>query len=263
MLESREGRPDRPAPTAAALGEAGRQTGVLAAAVSLDGTAAALVVPAAGGRRTLLLGYTRGLPLTPRLTATTLSGPTFGARDDAALVAVDGTRLMLVPQSGDPVRVDAPGLRSRIAAGERIASVRLAPDGVRLALVLRARTRSALISAVLSEDAAAPTLLNPRVVSGGLGELVDVAWSAEDRLFTVGRTPGGEILPWDVTVDGATQESVPRAGLPPSPPTAVAGFPGQPVLVAANGRLFQRFGASWGPPSGEGEVSGTAPFYPG
>jgi two-component system sensor histidine kinase MtrB len=232
---------------------------VLAAAVTLDGSAVALVKDAPGGGQSLLVGPSAG-PVPVRSAAGYFGRPSWGPRADSVLVAADGTRLLLVPRSGPAVRVAAPGLAPYLYGGDRIRAIRLAPDGIRLALVVGSGMRSVLLTGVLRGGGAA--LASVRAVSGGLTDLTDVGWSREGALVTLAREPGGELVPWEVSSDGATRSASTRSGLPAAAPTQVAATPPDRVLVDAGGTTYQRFFNSWGAPIPD-TVAGAAPFYPG
>jgi hypothetical protein len=234
------------------------RSGTLAAAVTLDGSALALVKKARSGGQRLLVGPSAG-PLRAQVITRRLGRPTWGPRTSAVLVVADGTRLLLVPQTGPVVRVGAPGLRPYLAGGGEIRSIRLAPDGVRLALVVGTGPESVLLTGVLRGER---SLVGVRPVAAGITDLGDVGWSRENALVTIGREGGGESLPWEVSSDGSTRASSSRSGLPPAPLGQLAATTPDRVLLAAGGATYQRFFNSWGPPLSD-VVAGGAPFYPG
>ncbi|MCW2569502.1 MAG: Lipoprotein LpqB, beta-propeller domain-like protein [Mycobacterium sp.] len=253
--------PGSPIPPGAPFGGAQARSGTLSAAVSLDGSALALVKAGRGGQR-LYVGPSAG-PLPARYVAARLGRPTWGPRTSAVLVVADGTRLLLVPQTGPIREVAAPGLRPYLARGRAVVAIRLAPDGIRLALVVGTGPDAELLTGVLcGEDTRAPSLVALRSVATGLTDLTDVGWSRERALVTVGRETGGELLPWELSSDGSTRSSSSRSGLPAGPLGQLAATPGDHVLVGAGGTTYQRFFNSWGAPLSE-DVVGAEPFYPG
>jgi hypothetical protein len=246
------------AKTGAPVGGPEARSGTLAASVTLDGSALALVKKARGGGQRLIVGPSAG-PLAERVSSRRLGRPTWGPQTAAVLVVADGATLLLVPQNGPVVRIGAPALRPYLAGGHEIRAIRLAPDGVRLALVVGTGSRSALLTGVLRGERA---LVAVRPVAVGITDLGDVGWSNENALVTIGREGGGEILPWEVSSDGATRASSSRSGLPPGRLGQLAATAPDRVLLAAGGATYQRFFNSWGPPMPDVVVGG-APFYPG
>jgi hypothetical protein len=250
-------------PVGAPFGGREARSGVLSAAVTLEGAALALVKPGPRGRQRLLVGPSEG-PLAVRYGASSLSRPTWGPRSHAVLVVADGRELVLVPQKGPVVTVSADALEPWLSAGERIRAVRFAPDGVRLALVVGSGASSVLLAGILrGEGGPAPALVEVRSVAEGLTDLVDVGWSAEDALVTVGREPGGaEAEPCELSADGSTRTDSTRSGLPAKELRHVVATPPDRVLIDVGGTTYQRFLNSWGPP-GASVVAGGEPFYPG
>jgi hypothetical protein len=254
--------PRSPMPPGAPFGGAQARSGTLGAAVSLDGSALALVKAGAGGGQRLYVGPSTGqLPV--RYAATRFGRPSWGPRNSAVLVVADSARLLLVPQTGPVRTVDAPALRPYLARGARIGAIRLAPDGVRLALVVGSGAGAELLTGILRADGPRlPSLVSLRSVAAGVEDLTDVGWSRERELVTVGRERGGELLPWELSADGATRSSSPRSGLPAGRLGQLAATPVDRVLLGADGATYQRYFNSWGAPLAEGVV-GAEPFYPG
>jgi hypothetical protein len=255
-------------PPGAPFGAPEARSGVLSAAVSLDGSALALVKTGARGRQRLYVGPSAG-PLAAQYTAARFGRPTWGPRTSAVLVVADAAQLLVVPQNGPIRTVSAPGLRPYLARGGRVGAIRLAPDGLRLALVVEPGPGSGSSSAsqlltgiLLSDGSREPSLVGLRRVAAGLGDLADVGWSRERALITLGRETGGELLPWEVSSDGSTRISSSRSGLPAGRLGQLAATPVDHVLLGAGGATYQRFFNSWGPPLAEGAVGGE-PFYPG
>jgi hypothetical protein len=178
-------------------------------------------------------------------------------------VVADSARLLLVPQSGPIREVAAPDLRPYLARGRPIGAIRLAPDGIRLALVVGTGSDAELLTGILRVDGApAPSLVRLRSVAAGVADLTEVGWSRERALVTIGRESGGELLPWELSSDGSTRSSSSRSGLPAGRLGQLAATPADHVLLGAGGTTYQRFFNSWGAPLSEGVV-GAEPFYPG
>jgi hypothetical protein len=254
--------PRSPTPPGAAFGGIQARSGTLAAAVSLEGSALALVKAGRRGGQRLYVGPSAG-PLPLRATAAEFGRPTWGPRTSAVLVVADSSRLLLVPQTGPVRTVSVPGLAPYLARGDRIGAIRLAPDGVRLAMVVGSGPGARLLTGILrADDVRTPSVVGLRSVATGIGDLGDVGWSRDRALVTVGRETGGELLPWEISSDGATRSSSPRSGLPAGRLGQLAATPVDHVLLGAGGATYQRFFNSWGSPLAEGAVGG-APLYPG
>jgi len=235
-------------------------SGVLSAGLSDDGRGVALVRRLPRGGLALHVGFT-GEQAPLKLTAARITRPTWGlGASDGALVAVEGTRLLRVGTLGSPVAVRSPGL-----AGRPVTALRVAPDGVRVALVAGAAGQARLYVGLLARPDGPgerpEELVQLREVGGELGGVVDVGWSSRSTLFTVASTPDGP-LTWDVSVDGATQDAVPSAGLPAAP-VAVAAAPGETPLAEVRGQIYRRFTGQWSSPVPGVPLSGSSPFYPG
>lgn len=259
----RSGSKRRPTPVAPEA-----TSGVVSAGLSDDLRAVALVRRAPGGRQVLHVGLA-GESAGAKVTGVRITRPSWGfGAGDGALVAVDGARLLRVPALGEPVQVTAPGLVRR-----PVAALRVAPDGVRVAVVAGPPGQETLSVGLLvrpdARNRRVERLVQLRTVGGPLTGVVDAGWSGQSTLFAAAAAAssteagaGEGPVTWDVSVDGATRDLGPSAGLPVVP-AAVAVAPGEAPLVEAGGKVYRRFTGQWGAPVAGLLPQGSAPFYPG
>jgi hypothetical protein len=230
------------------------------AAVSVDartGELAAMVgtTAADGGVRLLAGGY--GGELVEKLTGQTLTAPTVAATRNEFWTVRDGSVVVRVPADGTPQVVNAPTLE---ALG-RVSVLQLSPDGVRAAVIVDGGRL--YVGTVVRPDDAAVTLRDLRPVAPSLTGVVDVAWSAADRLLVLASGGSQEgVAPYSLGVDGWGLAAVATAGLP-GQPTTVAAAPSQQPLISAGGTMWQLSGGTWVTlRRGEAPVPGTEPFFP-
>lgn len=135
--------------------------------------------------------------------------------------------IRMVQPDGSVLAVAAPDL-----VGARVTDLRIAPDGVRVAVV--------------TEGAGAALRLG-QVVRGALpqidltvsipldGTVTDVAWSGERELLVVVVPPAGLPRPYSVSVDGSVVTEGSVTGT-----TAVAAYPSQPAFALSDLRTVLR-----------------------
>ncbi|CAM5426079.1 Lipoprotein LpqB OS=Streptomyces fumanus OX=67302 GN=lpqB PE=3 SV=1 [Streptomyces fumanus] len=121
----------------------------------------------------------------------------------------DDPRLLVLEKgAGEPVEVRVPGLDGSVEA------VRVAGDGVRIALIVeKDGKRSLLIGRIeRGEKGERPTVVEARSATPELEEVTAMSWAGDSRLVVVGRERGGVQQIGYVQVDGSTPEaSVPAA----------------------------------------------------
>jgi Lipoprotein LpqB beta-propeller domain/Sporulation and spore germination len=145
----------------------------------------------------------------------------------------------------------------------QVLALRFSPDGVRVAVVLRAAdgtTATAWIGSVVTSasdvriDSFAPLTPAGLVVS-------DVAWADATKLLMVARAPNDEVRIWQVLSDGSALDTLTDLGLPGAP-TSIAAAPEQPPLVSASESIWtQGRGGSWTSFPGNSPTSGINPVY--
>lgn len=224
-------------------------------AVALDSSRAAVIDES--GRNLSVAGFTASDLLTLAATGTSLSTPTW---DRSGLLWVadrtaTGSRL-LVSDGARVDQVEGIGLE-----GVRVETVRMAPDGVRLLMVVSSGGRTRVqVGLVRGPDEGPRTLgvqlLSLRELELPLGTVLDAAWSGTQQISLLGGEPDTELEPYQVDLSGADlagQGSLAGA-------TALAAAARNPVVLGtADGRLLAQDGlGGWGA-VGEGR----RPTYPG
>ncbi|MFF0202101.1 LpqB family beta-propeller domain-containing protein [Streptomyces sp. NPDC005017] len=232
----------------------------LAAGVSLDRRALFVSPMVAGGSLGAPVLVSQGKTETDRLTA-----PSWDAAGDLWVADRDPKRprlLLFDGGKGEPVEVEMPGLDGRID------SVRVAGDGVRIALVVeKAGKQSLLIGRIERGDR--PTeadertrvaVLELRSATPELEEVTTMSWVGESRLVVVGTKQGGVQQMQYVQVDGSTPEAPPPAALTGVEEIAGTEDGGVPLVAhSEDGIVRMPTGEQWQ----KVVKDGTAPVYPG
>ncbi len=259
------GTNQEPTPVPGALGEG--DTELRAAAISRDEESAAGV--SLDGRSlyvgSLTSGGSLGDPVIRSKAKTQADGlttPSWDASDDLWVADRDPreARLLLLEKGRDePLEVKTPGIEGQIEA------VRVAADGVRIALIVqKAGKTSLLIGRIERQDGATGrpvvTIHEPRSVAPQLEEATAMSWAGDSRLVVVGQEKGGVQQIRYVQVDGSTP-----VGPAPSALTGVkeiAAFEDERLPLVAHsedGIVRLSSGSQW-----QKVVKlGTAPVYPG
>jgi hypothetical protein len=223
-------------------------------AISLDGVRAAGITD--NGRVLVTGRMAEGEAFGERLRGSQLSTPSWDAAGSLWVVDSPLGRLWLIPDgTREPVAVKVPVL----AAG-RVTGVRVARDGVRIAVVAGTGAQARLyVGSIVRGGAGSPT-----AAVEGLSEILpqlrsvrDVAWADATTLAVLGAQGGGQVAPFFTDTDGYDVAPVePATGL-----VSVAAAPRQRPLLASTetGRITQYT-------SGRGWVDlglGADPAYPG
>ncbi|MDC0773456.1 LpqB family beta-propeller domain-containing protein [Streptomyces sp. HD] len=194
-----------------------------------------------------------------------LSAPSWDAQGDLWVADrnPDNPRLLLLKEGvGDPLVVKTPpGLEGRIE------SVRVAADGVRIALVVKQGDKSSLLigriehgeAGKAGEDAAI-SVHELRSATPELEEVTAMSWAGDSRLVVAGRERGGVQTMRYVQVDGSTPEGpVPAALSGVKEITAsedarlpLVGYSEDGIVRLPSGMQWQKV-----------VTDGTAPVYPG
>jgi hypothetical protein len=153
----------------------------------------------------------------------------------------------LVQPDGAVVPVAAPGL-----AGLRVTDLRLAPDGVRIAVVTDGPVGGLQLGHVI-RGAVPEIALTVDLPFDGT--VTDVAWAGPTDLLVVATPVGGLARPYSVTIDGATVTEGSVTGI-----TAVAAYANRLAfaLTDANNVLQQTSVLQWDP-----VTTGRSVTYPG
>ncbi|MEU6578784.1 LpqB family beta-propeller domain-containing protein [Streptomyces sp. NPDC046805] len=226
-----------------------------AAGVSSDGKSLYVTSVASGGSLGDPVVVSRGATEHDRLTT-----PTWDARGDLWVADRDprNPRLLLLEQgAGRPLTVRTPELPGRIK------DIRVAADGVRMALVVEKDGKQCLLIGRIERDdkSGQPlAVLEMHSATPGLEEVTAMSWAGDSRLVVVGREQGGVQQMRYVQVDGSTPEG-------PAPPAvtgvkAIAASEDEQVPLVAyseDGIVRLPSGAQWQKVVKEG----SAPVYPG
>lgn len=239
-----------------------------AAGVALDGSSLYVGSIVPGGSLGEPVLSSRGKSEADRLTA-----PSWDAQGGLWVADRDPAdpRLFLLEEGeGEPLEVRTPGLDGRIQA------VRVAADGVRIALVVAKGDRRSLMIGRIErggtngkEGPAGPaektgarptvTVLQMRPATPELEKVTAMSWTGDSRLVVVGREEGGVEQMRYVEVDGSIPE-VPQPAALTGVEAVTASADEQMPLVAhsVDGIVRLPSGAQW-----QKVTEGTAPVYPG
>ncbi|MFJ3198344.1 LpqB family beta-propeller domain-containing protein [Streptomyces griseoviridis] len=255
----------RPDPVPGALGEGGRP--LRSVAVARDEHSATAVTT--DGRElyvtSLVSGGSLGDPVLVSHGATDddrLTAPSWDARGDLWVADRDTAdpRLLLLEQgAGEPVVVKAPRLDGRIQ------DVKVAADGVRIALVVTKGDKKSLLIGRIERTGEAgekPTVsvLELHSATPDFEDVTTMSWAGDSRLVVVGREQGGVQTTRYVQVDGSTPEGSAPAALSGVKEITAAEDDRLPLVAySEDGIVRLQAGAQW-----QKVVSdGTTPVYPG
>jgi hypothetical protein len=227
-----------------------------AAGVSADGSDLYVAPLTPGGTIGEPVLHSSGATAKDRLTT-----PSWDGRGDLWVAdrdPDDPRLLVLADGMGDPLEVKTPNLDGRIEA------VRVAADGVRVALILNSEGKRALYIGRIERDADAESttvsIVELRSVTPDPEDVTAMSWAGDSQLVVVGRESGGVQQMRYVRVDGS-----PTPGSGPSALTGVEEIAAsedesQPLVAhSADGIVRLSPGAQWQTVVKEG----LAPVYPG
>ncbi|MFE1878661.1 LpqB family beta-propeller domain-containing protein [Streptomyces diastatochromogenes] len=229
------------------------------AGVGADGKALYVTSPASSSSLGEAVVSSQGATATDRLTT-----PSWDARGDLWVADRDPRHPKLYVLEhldqgvGKPVEVTIPDLPGRIS------DVRVAADGVRVALVVEKDDgkQSLLIGRIERDDksGARPAVLELRSAAPDLEQVTAMSWAGDSRLVVVGLEQGGVHQLRYVQVDGSTLDGPAPAAL--SGVKAIAASEDEQVPLVAyseDGIVRLPSGAQWQ----KVDKDGTAPVYPG
>lgn len=172
---------------------------------------------------------------------------------------------LLEEGAGQPLQVRTPGLEGRIQ------SVRVAADGVRIALVVEnGDQRSLLVGRIErsgpdeagSGEQPTVTVVELRSATPELEQVTAMSWAGDSRLVVVGREHEGVEQMKYVEVDGSTPDVPPPAALTGVKALTAAGDDNAPLVAfSVDGIVRLPAGAQWQKVADVTE--GKAPVYPG
>ncbi|MFE9772826.1 LpqB family beta-propeller domain-containing protein [Streptomyces sp. NPDC005931] len=230
-----------------------------AAGVGIDGRLLYVGALVSGGSLGEPVLQSRGKTEEDRLTAPSWDaqgGLWVADRDPAA------PRLLLLEEGADePLTVRTPGLDGRIQ------SVRVAADGVRIALVVeQGDKRSLLVGRIERGGPDGKTGGRPAVTvrelhspTPELEQVTAMSWAGDSRLVVVGREEGGVEQMRYVEVDGSTPDVPAPAALTGVKEVTAAEHDSLPLVAySVDGIVRLPSGDQW-----QKLTKGTAPVYPG
>ncbi|HUR73451.1 MAG TPA: LpqB family beta-propeller domain-containing protein [Sporichthya sp.] len=173
---------------------------------------------------------------------------------DGNLWVVEGvgqqTAVRRYPPAGDPLRADLTGFEAR-----QISRLRVAADGVRVAMVLDTVEGSQVYLAQIPENASGLRIVAPRRMAASLFDPRSVDWADPGHLVVVAAERNAQPQPFEVSLGGPIEPLAPvLAGI-----TEASVASGQPLIAASKKQIWRlRDDGTWFP-----EGPGTAPAYPG
>jgi hypothetical protein len=206
----------------------------------------------------LYVGPARGV-LTRRLSASTLTPPTWDPATAQVWTVRNGTEIIQVPAGRPPVQVVPSGLDRQ----QGIGAIRVARDGSRVALLVGSPGAQVVYVGAVSSSGSAVTEI--RSIAPRLTNVVDVTWASADSLVVLTTKGAGEASLYSVGVDGSWSDTITTAGLP-ALPSAVTAAPGHATLAVAEGGIWRMRDSHEGwtgvlpRRNGQGD---SAPAYPG
>ncbi|MEU6285151.1 LpqB family beta-propeller domain-containing protein [Streptomyces sp. NPDC047028] len=229
-----------------------------AAGVGADGRTLYVTSLAAGGSLGDPVVTSQGPDPDDRLTK-----PSWDARGDLWVADRDPAHsglYVLAQGGGRPVKVAVPELDGRIR------DVRVAADGVRIALVVEKDGKQSLLigrieRADRSTSGPAVSVLGLRSATPDLEEVTAMSWAGDSRLVVVGSEQGGVQQMRYVQVDGSTLDGPAPAALPGAKSIAASEDERVPLVAysSEDGIVRLPSGAQWQ----KVDKAGTGPVYPG
>ncbi|MEV5435762.1 LpqB family beta-propeller domain-containing protein [Streptomyces sp. NPDC052682] len=169
----------------------------------------------------------------------------------------DPRLLLLERGEGEPIQVRVPGLKGRVE------DVRVAADGVRIALVVEDDGKRSLVIGLIRrahkpDGRPDVTVVDPRSATPELEQVTAMSWAGDSRLVVVGSEHRGVEQMRYVQVDGSTPEVPAPAALSSVKEVTASGDDGLPLVAySADGIVRLPSGAQW-----QKVTKGTAPVYP-
>lgn len=218
----------------------------------LDGSAKVLytgsLTTPPGGRKTL--GQLHGT----QLTGTSFTSLSWDNLGDLWVTGMTGRKpgvWVLLNGQAPAVAVPPP------AGADQITALRVAPDGNRVAMIVRAGTRTRLELAAIRHDSNGFLLTPTTRLGPSLPPLTALTWFGEDHLLVVTGS-GSDSQLWEVPVTGGSPTSLVKT---PGILTVTAAGPGNPYYVGLAGDRLEEAAGPYQPLGGI--TAGQAIIYPG
>jgi Lipoprotein LpqB beta-propeller domain/Sporulation and spore germination len=236
----------------------GQLTVLSAARSNPDGKLLAAVVAGPGAHPQLRIGPTGGDLVAVRLTAVTMTRPTWRPSGTEAWTVVNGRTVVGVAFSGTGPLVTYPVDATELTRLGPISQLRLSRDGVRVAAVINGR----LVVAAVVNESGVVSLRHPQVLRAGtLPPLASVDWARPELVVVASAGPSPQVA--SVSVDGLIVRHLTSTNLT-GPLTDIVAAPGRELLVADATGLwaYSDTQQAWEPLLG-GVGPGSSPLYPG
>lgn len=203
---------------------------VLYVARSRDGDILA-VVQRQGARVRLLTGRL-GRALQPRVTATTLTAPTFDAAGDVVAVGTGrvGRYVVAVTPAGEVKRVTADPTLTQ----QPVTALRISRDGARVAAVVG---DGRLLIGRVTTVSGTQSLNGFRAIAPTLHGVSGVAWAGADDIVVTAAAPAGQRQIVETDTDGYAVRQVALDRLR-GQPVDVTASPGEPVVAVTDQHLI-------------------------
>ncbi|MFJ5267950.1 LpqB family beta-propeller domain-containing protein [Streptomyces sp. NPDC088358] len=190
-----------------------------------------------------------------------LTTPSWDGRGDLWVADRDPAKprlLLLGKGAGEPLQVSTPGLDGRVQA------VRVAADGVRIALIVEKDGKSSLQIGRIDRDAGerpSVSVFELHSVAPQLEEVTAMSWAGDSRLVVVGRESEGVLQMRYVQVDGSTPVGAAPSALTGVKEIAASEDERLPLVAHSeeDGIVRLSSGEQWQ----KVVKNGTAPVYPG
>lgn len=192
-----------------------------------------------------------------------LSAPSWDGYGNLWVADRDGPRshlLMLRDGTGEPREVPVPDL-----GDARIQSLRVAPDGTRIAMLVKKDGRTALKLGRIERSGTAETpVITVTALKGVTPQLEDVtaaSWAGGSRLLVVGTESGGLQQIQYMNTDGSVPSASALPGISDAASVAASEDQTKPLLAAYKGGIYRLLpqDANWK----QIAAKGIGPVYPG
>jgi hypothetical protein len=247
------GQPGRVSAVPGAAGAAGVPS-LTSIAVSPDGRSLAGI--SAGGAAVYISGLSRGASLREwRPPSGSCTSVSWDAQGDLWITA-GGIVWMLPPGGGSAVPVSV-----AVPPGTEVTDFRVAPDGVRVAMIVRGASGSQVQVGAITYTSASPAILQPPVTVGaGIAGPDALSWYGSDDIIVLAGGSSSAQLD-EVPLDGGQPTTIATPGTPISlSATSPEGSASDIAIGLAGGNLMLSTDLGAFQPT---RAAGQAPAYPG
>ena len=210
----------------------------------------------AGGGAVYIGGLSHGAALRqwqpPDGSCTSVS---WDAQDDL-WIACGGGVWMLPPGGGSASVVSLPSLLS----GGQVTDFQVAPDGVRVVMIVRGTSRTQVQLAAVSRSGQSASVGQPVTIGAGIADPQSLSWyGTDDVIVLAGGTPGAQLD--EVPLNGGQPVTITTTGDPVSvAATSPAGSAASLAVGLSSGKIMVSTNLGAFQPT---RATGQAPVYPG